>query len=70
MNNYNVPKGLITARNWSVELDGKSIIVLLACYPKMTFDEIKTIILGEGGFIDVDGIIHKGSAEDKVVELK
>lgn len=55
--------------NWSVEFDGKSIIPLLAVKPGLSFNEVKMIIQNEGGYVDDKGIIHKGSAEDKIVEI-
>ena len=44
---------------WSSELDGKSIMILLARYPKMSFGEIMMVIENEGGTVDAGGIIHK-----------
>ena len=44
---------------WSVEFDGKSILVLLYIKPKMSFEDIKCIIVNEGGSVDSNGIIHK-----------
>lgn len=46
---------------WSKELDGKSIIILLTVYPKMTYEEIKKILEAEGATIDKGGIIHAKS---------
>lgn len=44
---------------WSIVYDGKSILELLKDKPKMTFSEIKNVILNEKGTIDASGIIHK-----------
>lgn len=44
---------------WSVEFDGKNILALVILKPKMTYAEIKNIILNEGGSIDSEGIIHR-----------
>lgn len=44
---------------WSVEFDGKSILALCILKPKMTYAEIKNVILNEGGTIDAEGIIHR-----------
>lgn len=44
---------------WSVEFDGKSILLLLAMKPKMSFNDIKLVIENEGGSVDAAGIIHK-----------
>ena len=46
---------------WSKELDGKSVIILLTVYPKMTYEEIKTVLEAEGATIDKGGIIHAKS---------
>lgn len=60
----------ITSENkWSVEMDGKSILALLAIKPKMSYTEVVNIIHNEGGSIDKEGIIHKGS-NNKVIELR
>ena len=55
--------------NWSVDYDEKSILVLLALKPKMTYGEILNVIINEGGYVDSEGIIHKGTAENKVYTL-
>lgn len=44
---------------WSEELDGMSIMILLARYPKMSYKEIMMVIENEGGSVDGQGIIHK-----------
>lgn len=51
--------------NWSIEFDGKSILELYAAKPKMSYAEIREVILNEGGTINADGIIHKGTARNK-----
>ena len=43
---------------WSKELDGKSIIILLTVYPKMTYNEIMMVLENEGATVDKQGIIH------------
>lgn len=55
--------------NWSVDYDEKSILVLLALKPKMTYGEIINVIVNEGGYVDSKGIIHKGTAKNKVYTL-
>ena len=35
-----IPKGIRSSISWSVELDGKSILALLALKPKMTYKEV------------------------------
>ena len=44
---------------WSIELDGKSILIALAARPKMTYNEIVNVIKNEGGSVDAAGIIHR-----------
>lgn len=53
--------------NWSVEFDGKHIMALVIVKEKMTLGEIKMVINNEGGYVDEDGIIHKGTADNKIV---
>lgn len=55
--------------NWSVDYDGKSILILLAKKPKMTYAEISIVIKAEGGYVDSKGIIHKGTARNKIYTL-
>ena len=55
--------------NWSVDYDGKSILMLLATKPKMTYGEILIVIKAEGGYVDEKGIVHKGTARNKVYTL-
>ena len=43
---------------WSVEMDGKNIMALMAVKPKMTFNEVVNVIVNEGGSVDNNGIIH------------
>ena len=62
-------RGVTTTINWSVEYDGRSILELLAERPKMSFDEVRNLIINEGGFIDSRAIIHKGTAINKVFKL-
>ena len=52
--------------NWSVEFDGKNILALVAVKTEMTFGEIRNVIINEGGIIDNNGIIHKGTAVNKL----
>ena len=60
--NKGPPTGIQAGVTWSVEMDGKSILALLALKPKMTYAEITRIIHIEGGYIDRGGIIHRGTA--------
>lgn len=66
--NYQVPK-VIATTNWSVEFDGKQLLALLIIKEKMSYEEVVRVITNEGGYVDSEGIIHKGSAENKIREL-
>ena len=46
---------------WSIEYDGKSVFDLMEEKQKMPFAHIKMVIANEGGYIDDEGIIHKGT---------
>lgn len=58
-----------TTTNWSVEWDNKPVLLLVMQKPKMTYGEIIDVIKAEGGYVDSDGIIHKGTAKNKVYTL-
>jgi len=64
-----IKPGLMVTQNWSIQYAGHSIIELCSNKPKMTLREIRTVINNEGGYIDECGIIHSGSATNKVVEV-
>lgn len=55
-----------TTRNWSIEWDEQPILILVMQKPKMSYAEILQVINAEGGYVDSNGIIHKGTAENKV----
>ena len=55
--------------NWSVEWDNKPVLLLVMQKPKMTYKEILDVITAEGGYVDSEGIVHKGTAENKVYTL-
>ena len=59
-----IPKGIGVTVSWSVELDGKSILSLLALKPKMSYREVLEVIHAEGGYVDGDAIIHRGTAKE------
>lgn len=44
---------------WCREFDGKNILALVIAKPKMTYAEIKNVIVNEGGSVDSEGIIHR-----------
>lgn len=59
-----------STNNWSVEFDGKNIFALVAVKTNMTYAEIRNVIMNEGGTIDSNGTIHKGTARNIVYEVK
>ena len=63
-----VPKVSCT-NNWSVEYDEKPILLLVMQKPKMSYAEVLDVIKAEGGYVDEQGIVHKGTAENKVYTL-
>lgn len=44
---------------WCREFNGKNILALVIAKPKMTFAEIKNVIVNEGGSVDSEGVIHR-----------
>ena len=48
---------------WAVDYDGLSMLQLLFEKPKMSAAEIEQVIVSEGGYVDKDMIIHKGTAK-------
>lgn len=46
---------------WSIEYDGKSVFDLMEEKQKMPYAHIKMVIANEGGYIDSEGIIHRGT---------
>ena len=59
---------LMLTHNWSVDYEGRHVFELCALKPKMSYKEIKEVIINEGGFIDDKGFICAGSAVNKIVE--
>lgn len=59
-----------STNNWSVEFDGKNILALVAVKTEMTYADIRNVIINEGGIIDNNGIIHRGTARNIVYEVK
>lgn len=64
-----VTKGSGITHNWSVEYDNVPVLLLAMNKPKMTYGEIIDVIKAEGGYVDEKGIVHKGTAENKVYTL-
>lgn len=56
--------------NWSIEWDNQPILILVMQKPKMSYKEILDVIMAEGGYVDSEGIIHKGIAENKVYVVR
>lgn len=50
-------------RVWAIDYDGLNVVDVAADYEKMTAGEIKQVVINEGGIIDNDGTIHRGSAK-------
>lgn len=66
MTNNVPPHGERFTHNWSIEFDGKNVMALVMLKPKMTYAEILIVIQSEGGYVDSNGIVHKGTATDKL----
>ena len=62
----NGARGTVVGIVWSVEFDGKSVFDVMEQWEKMPFAHIKMTITNEGGYIDDEGIIHRGTATKKV----
>ena len=62
-------KGTLLTNNWSIQYDGRSILELIFEKAKCSFEHAKQVIENEGGYIDSNGIIHKGTAENKIVYI-
>lgn len=54
---------VMTGVFWSIEYDGKSVFDLIEEKQKMPFAHIKMVIANEGGYIDDEGIIHRGTCK-------
>lgn len=61
-----IPKGTIVTSNWCIEYDNLSILLLLLQKKTCTYSHACDIIKNEGGYVDSEGIIHKGTAENKI----
>jgi hypothetical protein len=66
MTNKVPPHGERYTHNWSIEFDSKNILALCAVRPKMSYAELLIVIRAEGGYVDSNGIVHKGTATDKL----
>ena len=53
-----------------MEWDDKPILLLVMQKPKMSYKEVLDVITAEGGYVDSEGIIHKGTAENKVYVVR
>lgn len=59
-------RGTVAGIVWSVDFDGKSVFDLMEQWDKMPYAHVKMVIANEGGYIDDEGIIHRGTATKKV----
>ena len=66
MTNKVPPHGERYTHNWSIEFDNKNILALCVVRPKMSYAELLMVIRAEGGYVDSNGIVHKGTAQDKL----
>lgn len=66
MNYAEGTRGVIPTLNWAVEYDGHSILEFMMVKSNCSYEHAKMVIEGEGGSIDSDGIIHKGTAVNKI----
>ena len=66
MNTTTGQKGTIVTNNWSVQYDGLSILLFMLERTKCSLEHAKQVIENEGGYVDSEGIIHKGTASNKV----
>ena len=64
-----IDKKIALSQAWSVEFDGKNVLGILALKPKCIYKELLNIIHNEGGYVDSEGIVHKGEAVSRTVEL-
>lgn len=55
--------------NWSVDWEGKSVLELLAEKPKMSYADVMEVIHNEGGYINENAVICKGTAKNKIVTI-
>ena len=62
-------RGTNVTSNWSTRYDGHHVLELVMAHAKMSYKEMLNVIQNEGGYVDSDGIIHRGIAVDKVYEL-
>lgn len=61
---------VMSTSNWAVEWDGKSILDFMEAKANCPYGHAKEVIRNEGGYVDSAGIIHMGTAEDKIVEVE
>ena len=55
--------------NWSVDWEGKSVLELLSEKPKMSYTDVMMVIRNEGGYINENAVICKGTAKNKIVTI-
>ena len=57
---------MMSTNNWSIQYDGQLLFLVMANYPKMSMAEFTNVIENEGGYVDEQGFIRRGKAENKV----
>lgn len=66
MNTTTGQRGVILTNNWSIQYDGHSILEFMMVKSNCSYGHAKQVIENEGGYVDSEGIIHKGTAENKI----
>lgn len=66
MNTTTGQRGVILTNNWSIQYDGHSILEFMMVKRNCSYGHAKQVIENEGGYVDSEGIIHKGTAENKI----
>lgn len=56
----------VSGRMFAIEYDGKCIVDMLTEKEHMTLSEARNLIVNEGGYVDEDGTVHRGSAQYQV----
>lgn len=62
----NPHKQLVSRMEWN----GKSILDFMEAKANCPYGHAKQVIENEGGYVDSNGIIHMGTAENKIVEIE
>ncbi|MBR3600220.1 MAG: hypothetical protein IKL53_10145 [Lachnospiraceae bacterium] len=54
------PDGIWNKDLWSIRFDNQHIMRIMLEKPKMTVNDIITVIINEGGSVDANMVIHRG----------